>query len=286
MIDIDAIIDSMGWSLDTNERKDMFRLCQATLKTATERSGEAGMQPAKPEDQAIYESIAANYHQQPAPVVPVYDWEAAHFKMAERVTELEVENNKLRQGIEALQIVQPQPAPAVPDGVRAVWDVFSGKEWFMTVTSPLDWDAKAVSDSLTAQRFAPHLNVVARHVAYEGNPIAALTAELERMRALLTAAPQPAQRPAPAEPACHIAEVSDEEVAIACTPAQRLLLREGMQLYAAPQPAQQLSSVIEEIAQQWDGCIYDSPSGDIDIGWAIRAAGKRLVSEQPKEGGE
>ncbi|OVE45543.1 hypothetical protein, partial [Chromobacterium violaceum] len=43
---------------------------------------------------------------------------------------------------------------------------------------------------------------------------------------------------------------------------------------AAPQPAQQLPSVIEEIAQQWDGCIYDSPSGDIDIGWAIRAAGK------------
>ncbi|OVE45542.1 hypothetical protein, partial [Chromobacterium violaceum] len=42
----------------------------------------------------------------------------------------------------------------------------------------------------------------------------------------------------------------------------------------APQPAQQLPSVIEEIAQQWDGCIYDSPSGDIDIGWAIRAAGK------------
>ncbi|OQS40592.1 hypothetical protein [Chromobacterium haemolyticum] len=40
--------------------------------------------------------------------------------------------------------------------------------------------------------------------------------------------------PAPGEPACHIAEASDEEVAIACTPAQRLLLREGMQLYAAP----------------------------------------------------
>ena len=36
------------------------------------------------------------------------------------------------------------------------------------------------------------------------------------------------------EPACHIAEVSDEEVAIACSPAQRQLLREGMQLYAAP----------------------------------------------------
>ncbi|WP_440030080.1 hypothetical protein [Chromobacterium amazonense] len=48
---------------------------------------------------------------------PAYDWEAAHLKMAERAAALEVENNKLRQGIEALRIVQ-QPAPAVPDGWR------------------------------------------------------------------------------------------------------------------------------------------------------------------------
>lgn len=40
MIDIDAIIDSMGWSLDADERKDMRRLCQATLKAAAEQSGE------------------------------------------------------------------------------------------------------------------------------------------------------------------------------------------------------------------------------------------------------
>ncbi|OVE49411.1 hypothetical protein [Chromobacterium violaceum] len=62
----------------------------------------------------------------------------------------------------------------------------------------------------------------------------------------------------------------------------------GSPLFAEPvMPGQQLPAVIEEIAQQWDGCIYDSPSGDIDIGWAIRAAGKRLVSvQQPKEGGE
>ena len=57
-------------------------------------------------------------------------------------------------------------------------------------------------------------------------------------------------------------------------------------LAAAPQPDQQLPSVVDEIAQQWDGCIYDSPSGDIDIGWAIRAAGKRLMGEKPKEGGK
>ncbi|AXE31658.1 hypothetical protein DK842_18180 [Chromobacterium phragmitis] len=40
MIDIDAIIDSMEWSLDADERKDMRRLCQATLKAAAEQSGE------------------------------------------------------------------------------------------------------------------------------------------------------------------------------------------------------------------------------------------------------
>ncbi|WP_043619210.1 hypothetical protein [Chromobacterium violaceum] len=41
MIDIDAIIDSMGWSLDADERADMRRLCQATLTTAAEQSGES-----------------------------------------------------------------------------------------------------------------------------------------------------------------------------------------------------------------------------------------------------
>lgn len=58
--------------------------------------------------------------------------------------------------------------------------------------------------------------------------------------------------------------------------------REAM-LDAAPQPAQQLPSVIEEISQQWDGCIYDDDN--IDIGETIRAASKRLMREQ-QEGGE
>ncbi|QND84636.1 Uncharacterized protein ChrSV_2410 [Chromobacterium vaccinii] len=39
MIDIDAIIDSMGWSLDTDERADMRRLCRTALIIAAERSG-------------------------------------------------------------------------------------------------------------------------------------------------------------------------------------------------------------------------------------------------------
>lgn len=42
-------------------------------------------------------------------------------------------------------------------------------------------------------------------------------------------------------------------------------------LYLAPQASG--VDVIEEIAQQWDGCIYDAgPGGDIDIGQAIRTA--------------
>ncbi|WP_225547268.1 hypothetical protein [Chromobacterium violaceum] len=87
-------------------------------------------------------------------------------------------------------------APTTQDGVCTVWDVFNGKEWFMAVTSPVGWDAKAVSDSLTAQHFAPHLNVMARHIVCEGNPIAGLMAEVERLREMLAAAPQPAQKPA------------------------------------------------------------------------------------------
>lgn len=37
--------------------------------------------------------------------------------------------------------------------------------------------------------------------------------------------------------------------------------------------------VIEQIAQQWDGCMYDSVGEAINIGEAIRAAGKRLSSQ-------
>ncbi|WP_329770929.1 hypothetical protein [Stenotrophomonas maltophilia] len=44
---------------------------------------------------------------------------------------------------------------------------------------------------------------------------------------------------------------------------------------AARQPVD-MSNVIEQIAQQWDGCSYDAVGEPIDIGQAIRAAGKRL----------
>lgn len=40
----------------------------------------------------------------------------------------------------------------------------------------------------------------------------------------------------------------------------------------------ELAPVIEEIAVQWDGCTYDAPGETIDIGDAIRRAGKRLMA--------
>ncbi|AVG17065.1 hypothetical protein CFN79_15055 [Chromobacterium vaccinii] len=74
---------------------------------------------------------------------------------------------------------------------------------------------------------------------------------------------------------------------IACLTLEGEKLPPGSPLFAEPRlPGQQLPSVIEDIAQQWDGCAFESSTGNIDIGWAIRAAGKRLMSEQPKEGGE
>ncbi|MCG8275369.1 hypothetical protein [Stenotrophomonas sp. NLF4-10] len=46
--------------------------------------------------------------------------------------------------------------------------------------------------------------------------------------------------------------------------------------YAAAKAEQH---VIEQIAQQWDGCMYDTVGETINIGEAIRAAGKRLSSQ-------
>lgn len=40
-----------------------------------------------------------------------------------------------------------------------------------------------------------------------------------------------------------------------------------------------MSNLIEQIAAQWDGCMYEGVGGDIDIGQAIRDAGKDLAKE-------
>jgi len=53
-----------------------------------------------------------------------------------------------------------------------------------------------------------------------------------------------------------------------------------------PQPAERANaSVVEQIAQQWDGCQYDAPGEMVDIGAAIRRAGKRLSAEVAEQQG-
>lgn len=37
--------------------------------------------------------------------------------------------------------------------------------------------------------------------------------------------------------------------------------------------------LIEQIAQQWDGCMYDAPGGEIDIGQAIRSAAHGITTQ-------
>jgi hypothetical protein len=46
----------------------------------------------------------------------------------------------------------------------------------------------------------------------------------------------------------------------------------------ATQPSR-VQLLVEQLAQQWDGCMWEGPGGDIDIGEAIRAAGRRLLGD-------
>lgn len=54
------------------------------------------------------------------------------------------------------------------------------------------------------------------------------------------------------------------------------------------QPAQSVDvekvrEVIEEIAEQWHGCMYDAPGETVDISDAIRRAGTRLITAALQE---
>lgn len=46
---------------------------------------------------------------------------------------------------------------------------------------------------------------------------------------------------------------------------------------AAPAQPDRIMAVVEQIAQQWDGCNYEASGEDIDIGEAIRMAGARFA---------
>nr|WP_199065008.1 hypothetical protein [Chromobacterium sp. ASV5] len=175
-----------------------------------------------------------------------------------------------------LSIERPQPTVTEPDGWR---------EAIQNASSVLGWMA---TRSDVCQRDMDRME-----------------AADAALRALLAAAPQPAQQSAPVVPdggqptptdqqitaalyravdAC----LSIEDKSVRATAIRRQAVAEGFALALKMQgtPARQLPVVIEQIAQQWDGCIYDAEgSGMIDIGEAIRAAGKRLMHEQ-QEGGE
>jgi hypothetical protein len=119
-------------------------------------------------------------------------------------------------------------------GVQAVWDVFDGKDWFMTVTSPLGWDAWNVREALTEQRYAPHLNVIARHCCSKGNPVTSLAAEVERLRAI-------EQRATVQEPVAWLVEYADGDKAVVFDkPSEKVVIAYGdmsvKPLYLAPPP--------------------------------------------------
>lgn len=50
--------------------------------------------------------------------------------------------------------------------------------------------------------------------------------------------------------------------------------------HAPAAQAVDLANVIDQIAQQWDGCNYDAVGETIDVGQAIRAAAGRLIDSQ------
>lgn len=60
----------------------------------------------------------------------------------------------------------------------------------------------------------------------------------------------------------------------------------GRVYLGAPAQAVDLTNVIDQIAQQWDGCSYEAVGETIDVGQAIRAAGKRLIDSQAVGNGQ
>lgn len=45
-------------------------------------------------------------------------------------------------------------------------------------------------------------------------------------------------------------------------------------------PVDDVQHVVDKLAQQWDGCMYDAPGGEIDIGAAIRQACDRMLKQR------
>jgi hypothetical protein len=82
------------------------------------------------------------------------------------------------------------------------------------------------------------------------------------------------------EEVAHVHDVEDFEGECPVCTAYRKLKEAQTAAGVAPSQAPSLPDVIEQIAQEWDGCEYDAPGGGIPIGDAIRAKGGRLLRER------
>jgi len=77
----------------------------------------------------------------------------------------------------------------------------------------------------------------------------------------------------------------------ACVPGGRIVdpqvVADNIRAWVADHNPAELAnaSVVEQIAQQWDGCQYDAPGEMVDIGAAIRRAGKRLSAKLAEQQG-
>lgn len=58
-----------------------------------------------------------------------------------------------------------------------------------------------------------------------------------------------------------------------------------VRLYTRPAARARVPEMLEEIAQQWDGCMYDAPGEMLDIGECIRSASRRLAAAPSAESG-
>lgn len=113
-----------------------------------------------------------------------------------------------------------------------------------------------------------------------------LTAAKDRIR-WLSRALADAIAPQPAELAFDV-----EAMHTACVPGGSIVdpqvVADNVRAWAAERKPAELAdaSVIEHIAQQWDGCKYEAPGETLDIGDAIRRAGKRLSAELAEQQGD
>ncbi|CAN0620291.1 protein of unknown function [Burkholderia multivorans] len=127
------------------------------------------------------------------PPLPVFPESFAHVAGHAYFTEHQMQGyaNAYGEAVRkaAVQAGATEPAGLLVTDVLLVWDVFSGNEWWATMVSPTNWDAKSVHDRLVQQGYSADLDIRLRNRISEGNPVAVLSVEVERLRALLASHP-------------------------------------------------------------------------------------------------